>query len=114
MKLELKYVSVDGLEFNVMDDNKQIGEAILMENSDSYVLSFEMYKNNFKAMDIYPMHKINEMMNQFIEYFKKNIFTLFKDLPVLLLEERQIVNRYAMEHDLQRVPRFCGYYLINN
>lgn len=114
MRLELKQVSVYGLEYYIMDNNEQIGEAMLMENSDCYVFSIELFEHEFKATKIYPMHEIDKMMDQLIEYFNDNLFTLFKNLPVLLLEERFIADRYAMEHNLQRVPRFCGYYLIND
>lgn len=113
MRLELEYVSPDNIEFKLMNDNVQIGEVTLMSNVDCYVVSFELFKHKFKATEIYPMYKIDRVMNQLMEYFNDNLFVLFEDLPVLLLEERFIADRYAMEHDLQRVPRFCGYYLMN-
>ena len=109
MKLVLNYKSIDGdYYFDIVELNTIVGELSIERYPDSYEVKAKAYTdfyiiNNKKS----TLQKVEELFESLDIYREK--LALF-DLPMLLAEDENIVNYYAVQHDLQRVPRWCGFY----
>ena len=102
--------------FSVLDktNNKYIADLEIWEEEDCYVVSFHS-TDNFKHL--YKTN-IDDRLYDFFFELKRLIITGeingidSNKKQVLLLEDEVIANRYAVVNELQRVPRYCGFYFI--
>ncbi len=102
--------------FSVLDmnNNNTVAELEIWEEEDCYVMSFQA-TDDFKYL--YKTN-IDDRLFDFFSELKRLIVTGeingidSNKKQVLLLEDEVIANRYAIVNDLQRVPRYCGFYFI--
>lgn len=110
MNIELEYKTLNDVRlFKIMNDNRQVGEFSITEWDDSYTLSFKVY------VDFYLINKgLDDKLDVlFNNIFKYTATELDSNKPLLLLEDESIANRYAITHNLRKVPRYNGFYLYN-
>ena len=110
MNIELEYKTLNDVSlFKIMNDNRQVGEFYITEWDDSYTLSFKVYVDFYlikQGLD----DKLDVLFNNI---FKYTATELDSNKPLLLLEDESIANRYAITHNLRKVPRYNGFYLYN-
>ena len=112
MKLVFEYLTLnDVMHFNIMNDNKQVGELYAIKNLDCYVIQAKPYVD-FYLINQKLDDKLNELFENLFEIIDVDPF-FDSDLPILLLEDESIANRYAIVHNLRKVPRYNGFYLYN-
>jgi hypothetical protein len=112
LKIILNYVSLtDDFYFDIKYNNKEIGQIELMNYPDSYTISIKAYTSFLISCKGKMDDAINSLFEQLCDYIEANMFTLFEDKQFLLLEDEIIANRYAITHNLRKVPRYCGFYL---
>ena len=112
LKVTLDYVSLTGdYYFNIKCGNKEVGEIELMDFPDSYTISIKAYTSFLTLYKNKMDDAINSLFEQLYDYIETNMFTVFEDKSLLLLEDEIIANRYAITHNLKKVPRYCGFYL---
>ena len=94
IELVLDYVTMDNdLFFDINSGNKKVAEMSISNDLDSYVIM------------------INELFEKIYDFIEQYDLIDQYDKPVLLLEDEDIASRYAINNDLRRVPRYCGFYL---
>lgn len=109
--IQLKYQGImpeNTYVFNIIDNNKELGELIIDDNDDYYIIQIEA-NDSFYTYD--TNHSTNQKVNEvFIELdnwiHQNNLF----DKPYLLAEDERVANYYAVTHNLIRVPRWYGWY----
>ncbi len=112
MKLELDYVSLSGdIYFEILNEKEQqIGEVEVMDFPDSYTVSIKAYKESF-GLDKEQLNKaLIVLFEDLFNTIEDNVLIFFEDKHVLLLDN-DLVNGYAQQHNLEKVPRYCGYFL---
>lgn len=113
LNLVQKHISLDNDVF--LDINKReekIGEITISNDLDCYVVMI----NAFKEFNI----EYENNMDNAIDHLFRLIFSYIQAYshidpfkkPVLLLEDANVASKYAVKHDLKKVPRYCGFYLF--
>lgn len=114
IELVLDYVTIDNdLFFDINSGNKKVAEMSISNDIDSYVIMLKAYTDFHlkyqKCMD----DAINELFEKIYDFIEQYNLVDQYNKPVLLLEDEDIASRYAINNDLRRVPRYCGFYLYN-
>jgi hypothetical protein len=113
MELSLEYVTLDGdIEFDIMNKTTKVGELTISNNYDCYIVSAKA-KSNFHIINKGKVDDNLELLfNDLMNFIRKHPELMdINEKPIILLEDETIVNRYAIVNSLNRVPRFCGFYL---
>lgn len=113
MELRLDYITLDGdLDFDILLNNHKVGQLTISNDYDSYIVMAKAFTDFY----IYGRGKIDTnleiLFNNLYDYIDNHPNQVdLSQKPLLLLEDECIGNRYAITHNLARVPRWCGYYL---
>ena len=113
MELRLDYITLDGdLDFDIILNTHKVGQLTISNDYDSYIVMARAYAD----FHIYGRGKIDThlevLFNDLFNFVEKHPELVdLSQKPLLLLEDENIGNRYAITHDLLRVPRWCGFYL---
>ena len=108
MKLVLNYESIDGdYYFDILESNKKVGELSIETYDDSYQVKAEAYSNFYTVKNKSIVQKVEEIFMLLDK--QRELLDLF-DRPILLVEDESIINLYAVQHNLLRVPRWYGYF----
>jgi hypothetical protein len=108
--LRYEYETIDGdYIFDIVNDKRKIGELILENNYDAYVIKATAYT------DFYILNKdmsVNQKVNAVFESLDTILeqLDLDYDKPILLAEDESIANYYAIQNNLRKVPRWYGFY----
>ena len=112
LKLVVDYISInDDVYLDIKKGNKKIGEIEIMNDMDCYAISVISYADFHIAFN----NKMDDAIELLFELINSYIQSSTRVDPfnkqVLLVEDENIASRYAINHDLKRVPRYCGFYL---
>ena len=112
MILNLDYVSLGGdIYFEILDNKeRQIGEIEIMDFPDSYTVCIKPYKESFGLNKKELYKALDFLFEELFNEIKNNVLIFFEEKHVLLLEN-DLINDYAKFHNLEKVPRYCGYFL---
>ena len=112
MELRLEYIMEGYIELDIMNGTTKVGEMTISNNYDCYTVS---------AKADYNFHIVNKgkvddnlklLFEDLLGFIRKHPELMdINEKPLLLIEDEVIVNRYAIVNNLERVPRFCGFYL---
>lgn len=109
--LVLDYITMENnLFFNILYKDKKLGEVCITNDSDCYVVMIDAYKDFRKKHYDDRTEALFDKIFYFVDHYD---FIDRFNKPVLLLEDDYVASKYAVDHDLKRVPRYCGFYLYN-
>lgn len=108
MEIKFEHATIYGDRFfHMINEGRKVGEFYISEFPDCYSISFEPYRDYYlikQGLD----DKLKILFANILAFAAKE---LDNNLPILLVEDEAIVNRYAIVNNLNRVPRFNGFYL---
>ena len=113
LRLVQQYVSLDGDVFlDINKGQKKVGEITISNDMDCYVVMTNAYTDFHIAYSDKMDNTIDFLFGLIFSYIQSSSYVDPFNKQVLLLEDENIASRYAINHDLKRVPRYCGFYLF--
>ena len=113
MQLVVDYISIDNdIYLDIKNGNKKIGEIEIMNDMDCYAVSIESYADFHIAFHNKMDSAIDFLFGLIYSYMQSTSCIDPFSKQVLLVEDENIASRYAINHNLKRVPRYNGFYLF--
>ena len=113
MNLVVDYISMDDdVYLDINKGQRKIGEITISNDLDCHVVMIKAYSDLHIEYNKQMDKAIDHLFSLIYSYIQSSSFIDPFNKQVLLLEDENIANRFAINNDLRRVPRYCGFYLF--
>lgn len=113
MNLVVDYISIDDdVYLDINKGQRKIGEITISNDLDCHIVMIKAYSDFHIEYNQKIDKAIDHLFSLIYSYIQSSSFIDPFNKQVLLLEDENIANRFAINNDLKRVPRYCGFYLF--